>query len=228
MGVKLGTLDISSFKVGSADCKVYLGETLLYSGDTPTPPTPSYKFTATYSDGTSYSEECDSDTTLTTATTKPSGYQSSLMTSAVVGDCVTSIGQNAFMSFSSLSSVTIPNSVTTLGVQSFAACGIVSVEIPNSVTSIGDTCFGYSTSLTSVTIGSGVTAIAKYAFASCTSLSSITINTTTPPVLASGDTYYNSTVFNDTNNCPIYVPAEAVTTYKNSWSAFGNRIQAIQ
>ena len=38
MGVKLGTLDISSFKVGSADCKVYLGETLLYSGDTPTPP----------------------------------------------------------------------------------------------------------------------------------------------------------------------------------------------
>lgn len=40
MGVKLGTLDISSFKVGSADCKVYLGETLLYSGDTPTPPTP--------------------------------------------------------------------------------------------------------------------------------------------------------------------------------------------
>lgn len=40
MGVKLGTLDISSFKVGSGDCTVYLGETLLYSGDTPTPPTP--------------------------------------------------------------------------------------------------------------------------------------------------------------------------------------------
>ena len=30
MGVKLGTLDISAFKVGSADCKVYLGDTLLY------------------------------------------------------------------------------------------------------------------------------------------------------------------------------------------------------
>ena len=42
MAIKLGNLDISSFKVGSADCKVYLGETLLYSGDTPTPPTHDY------------------------------------------------------------------------------------------------------------------------------------------------------------------------------------------
>ena len=38
-GIKLGSLDISAFKVGSADTKVYLGDTLLYSGGT-TPPTP--------------------------------------------------------------------------------------------------------------------------------------------------------------------------------------------
>ena len=39
MGIKLGNLDIN-FRVGSADCTVYLGETLVQSGDTPTPPTP--------------------------------------------------------------------------------------------------------------------------------------------------------------------------------------------
>ena len=39
MAIKLGNNDISSFKVGSADCKVYLGETLMYSGDTPPTPT---------------------------------------------------------------------------------------------------------------------------------------------------------------------------------------------
>lgn len=32
--IKIGTLDISAFKVGSDDCKVYLGDTLLYSGGT--------------------------------------------------------------------------------------------------------------------------------------------------------------------------------------------------
>ena len=37
--IKIGNLDISSFKVGSDDCKVYLGDTLLYSGGT-TPPIP--------------------------------------------------------------------------------------------------------------------------------------------------------------------------------------------
>jgi len=35
MGVKLGTLDISAFKVGSGDCKVYLGDTLLYPQSQP-------------------------------------------------------------------------------------------------------------------------------------------------------------------------------------------------
>ena len=47
MSVKLGTLDIQ-FKVGSADCTVYLGETLIYSGDTPTPPTPTPSYSGQY------------------------------------------------------------------------------------------------------------------------------------------------------------------------------------
>lgn len=37
MSIKIGNLDVSSFKVGSADCRVYLGDTCVYSGDTPTP-----------------------------------------------------------------------------------------------------------------------------------------------------------------------------------------------
>ena len=41
--IKIGNLNISAFKVGSADCKVYLGDTLLYSGGT-TPPTPTYQW----------------------------------------------------------------------------------------------------------------------------------------------------------------------------------------
>lgn len=47
-GIKIGNLDISAFKVGSADCKVYLGDTLLYSGGTP--PTPTLQW-VTFSNG---------------------------------------------------------------------------------------------------------------------------------------------------------------------------------
>ena len=49
--IKIGSLDISAFKVGSSDCKIYLGDTLLYSGGTPpTPPTPTYKWVS-YNEG---------------------------------------------------------------------------------------------------------------------------------------------------------------------------------
>ena len=41
--IKIGSLDISAFKVGSDDCKVYLGDTLLYP-QSPTPPTPTYQW----------------------------------------------------------------------------------------------------------------------------------------------------------------------------------------
>lgn len=42
-GIKIGNTDISAFKVGSGDCTIYLGSTLLYSGGT-TPPTPTYQW----------------------------------------------------------------------------------------------------------------------------------------------------------------------------------------
>lgn len=43
MGIKLGNLDISSFKVGGADCSIYLGDTKLYPSEEPTP-TPTYEW----------------------------------------------------------------------------------------------------------------------------------------------------------------------------------------
>ena len=37
--MKIGNLDISSFKVGSSDCKIYLGDILLYPSEEPPTPT---------------------------------------------------------------------------------------------------------------------------------------------------------------------------------------------
>jgi len=92
------------------------------------------------------------------------------------GNIFTSIGDSAFASCTSLTSITIPSSVTSIGGSAFYVCtSLTSVTIPDSVTSIGWYAFYDCTSLTSVTIGNSVTSIGNYAFYRCTSLTSITI-----------------------------------------------------
>ena len=96
--------------------------------------------------------------------------------SVTIPNSVTSIGNGAFSSCFSLQSVTIPNSVTKIGEGTFSDCySLQSVTIPNSVTSIGYRAFLSCYSLQSVTIPNSVTSIGKIAFSSCYSLQSINI-----------------------------------------------------
>ena len=78
------------------------------------------------------------------------------------------------MLFRSLTSVTIPNSVTSIGDFAFYDCsGLTSVSIPNSVTSIGWYAFYECRGLTSVTIPNSVTEIGEGAFGKCSGLTRI-------------------------------------------------------
>ena len=88
---------------------------------------------------------------------------------------VTSIGNSAFFYCSGLTSITIPEGVTSIGDGAFEYSGLTSITIPESVTSIGNDAFGWCSSLTSVTIPDGVTSIGSGTFSGCSSLTSITI-----------------------------------------------------
>ena len=98
------------------------------------------------------------------------------LTSIDIPNSVTSIGRSAFHNCTSLTSIVIPNSVTSIGSYAFSGCsGLTSVTIPNSVTSIGSHAFAYCTGLTSVDVPNSVTSIGEWAFSGCTSMSSIVI-----------------------------------------------------
>ena len=86
------------------------------------------------------------------------------------------IGDYAFSGCSSLTSLTLPSSVTSIGGHAFELCsGLTSLTLPSSVTSIGEFAFRYCSGLTSLTIPSGVTTIDYYAFADCSGLTSLTL-----------------------------------------------------
>lgn len=170
----------------------------------------------------------------------------SVLTSVTIPNTVTSIGYGAFQYSVSLPSITIPDRVTTIGSNSFKYCSgltsctigsgvtsigedaffecksLTSIKLPNSLTTIDEHGFIQCYSLSTVNIGSGITSIGNGAFQNCSALTSVTISATTPPTLGTD-------VFNNTNNCPIYVPSGSVNAYKSAsgWSDYASRIQAI-
>jgi serine/threonine protein kinase len=96
--------------------------------------------------------------------------------SITIPNSVKSIGNRAFYECKSLQSITIPNSVTSIGKEAFSCCeSLQSITIPNSVKSIGNYAFRNCESLQSVTIPNSVTKIGNEAFWGCDSLQSVTI-----------------------------------------------------
>ena len=93
------------------------------------------------------------------------------ITSVIIENGVTSIGDYAFYNCIRLTNVTIGNGVTSIGNYAFSGCTVLtSVTIPDSVTSIGGYAFSGFTGLTSVTIPDSVTSIGSSAFRGCTGL----------------------------------------------------------
>lgn len=104
-------------------------------------------------------------------------YDCDSLTSIKIPDSVTSIETCAFEDCDSLTSIKIPDSVTSIETRAFEVCdSLTSIEIPDSVTSIGYGAFTYCNSLTSIEIPNSVTSIGEAAFSACDSLTNIIVD----------------------------------------------------
>ena len=187
------------------------------------------KWIATYSDSHTESAECDNTSAITN-----SEITTTNLVDLQIGGCVTTLNYAAVKSATTLTSVTIPDSVTTIGNDAFQNCENLKrvnsdtdgvCNISDSVTTIDSQAFHACREIKNIIVGSGITSIGNNAFSTFSTLQSITINATTPPTISQYT--FNG---NATNNCPIYVPAASVNTYKAAsvWSTYySTRIQAI-
>ncbi|MBQ8061108.1 MAG: leucine-rich repeat protein [Bacteroidales bacterium] len=144
-----------------------------------------------------------------------------LISSLSIPESVSTIPQNSF-SGSTIKELFLHTSVISIGENAFTNSLLQTVGFNEGLNSIGSQAFASCTSLTRVDLPSSISSIGMMAFYNCTSLTSITIYAVTPPA---GGTM----MFESTNECPIYVPAESVEEYKTAqyWSNYADRIQAI-
>lgn len=154
------------------------------------------KFSATYSDSTTYFIPCVSSSTLTDQEIKAHTTPYSSMTSAVIGSCVTRLGENAFQGCDSLSSVTIPSSLQRVDLNGFDTSGISDVYLEDlsswcnatigafwvsnpfyeaDANNISQKLYINGVSVSSLTIPNDVTNIKYGVFAGCNALKRLTI-----------------------------------------------------
>lgn len=96
--------------------------------------------------------------------------------SIIVEDGITTLPTGAFQGCTALTSVTLPESLTSMGYYPFSSCtSLNSITIPNGVTNLEDNTFLNCSALSSVTLPHGLTQIGYQAFYGCSSLKSITI-----------------------------------------------------
>lgn len=142
--------------------------------------------------------------------------------SCILYNNITSIPQYTFYNTQNLVNITIPSSVTTIGVYAFGRSGITNITIPNGVTTL-DTCAFNTSKLQTVDIPSTVTTIGSDCFKNSSDLNTVIIRAVTPPTMGSEVFAGNS------NNLKIYVPADSVEVYKSAskWSSYASKIQAL-
>ncbi len=141
---------------------------------------------------------------------------------------VNSIGSNAFMNCTNLTSVTLPSQLDRISSYAFKGCtALTSITVPNRVTNIGIEAFANCTSLKTVILGTestcSLTSIDRQAFDGCTALGTsdakIYCRANTPPTI-----YTNTFTSATLSSAKLYVPGAKLSAYQAAsyWKNFSS------
>lgn len=139
--------------------------------------------------------------------------------SITLPNSITEIGLQAFWYCEYLTNIKLPSNLTYIGGKSFANCyRLSSITIPNKVTIIDSQTFEKCRALTTITIPKNVTEIGLGAFRDCTNLTEVYFKSTTPPKF---DENYPDTTFSGcSSSLKIYIPTGTKEQYKTALNGY--------
>ena len=133
---------------------------------------------------------------------------------------MTKIEEGAFQSCNFTGSLSLPEGITSIGNGAFSGNAFSGeVIIPKTVKTVGGSVFSGCKNLESVVFGKEVESIGSFPFRDCTGLKTLTFKGSTPPVIKYL-VYFLGSSYGPAHLETIYVPEDALETYKDKWSSY--------
>lgn len=154
-------------------------------------------------------------------------YLQTKLTSLSLPEGITSIGNDAFTQCK-ITSLTLPASLKTIGARAFSNNRITQLTIPDKVETIENDAFAYN-SIGNIDFPATLVSLHATAF-NWKSMNEVICRALSVPQTPQTDEFNNSwrPFYQINENCVLRVPAESLEAYKNAWGQYFKSVETIQ
>ena len=154
-------------------------------------------------------------------------YLQTKLTSLSLPEGITSIGNDAFTQCK-ITSLTLPASLKTIGARAFSNNRITQLTIPDKVETIENDAFAYN-SIGNIDFPATLVSLHATAF-NWKSMNEVICRALSVPQTPQTDEFNNSwrPFYQINENCVMKVPAESLEAYKNAWGQYFKSVETIQ